>query len=410
MNSEDSPTSGLLSFQCEHCQTALSVPWTLAGVSGPCPNCGRPITAPIETNPVLEATVAAEDFKLSFHPRIQSQSPRGKSRSYASLIRLALVVALLGGLIVAWNQWSGLRKSRERLVLTGITPKLKVDETLKQKLIPLADGLQFPTDGAPARTRILDGYRTLFVDMLATRIVEVESTTPVFPPVQEMARLLRSGDGETALVYFTSQKQLFETEIRQRKASGARFRDVLRGLLLAAHLHAMANHKAEAQVLFREAVQPGENWVEAFMDFSAFLSFHCQVSRLKQDFKLALEDAAEAVEIATRFASVTADQNAVFLIDDLVRHGTIMMEADQNKIDAAIESLARALRHAQQRVYHDPVAKRNAELELSVLNKVEKLVNFRGRAEDQPLLSSYRQRMDRLKNLLTRQDMPSFAE
>ena len=38
--------NGVIQFTCEHCGISLTVDDSLAGVSGPCPSCGKPTKAP----------------------------------------------------------------------------------------------------------------------------------------------------------------------------------------------------------------------------------------------------------------------------------------------------------------------------------------------------------------------------
>lgn len=42
-----SPSADLLTFVCAYCDTCLTIPGEQAGVSGPCPQCGEPITSPV---------------------------------------------------------------------------------------------------------------------------------------------------------------------------------------------------------------------------------------------------------------------------------------------------------------------------------------------------------------------------
>lgn len=49
-----------LSFSCPHCQTRLTVPARLAGVTGPCPSCREPITAPDAAAPLPAPVVPVE--------------------------------------------------------------------------------------------------------------------------------------------------------------------------------------------------------------------------------------------------------------------------------------------------------------------------------------------------------------
>ncbi|MGJ8697152.1 MAG: hypothetical protein ACSHYF_12610 [Verrucomicrobiaceae bacterium] len=41
----------VIHFVCQHCQTSLTVGASLAGITGPCPSCGRDISAPVPTAP-----------------------------------------------------------------------------------------------------------------------------------------------------------------------------------------------------------------------------------------------------------------------------------------------------------------------------------------------------------------------
>ena len=38
--------NGVIQFTCEHCEISLTVDESLAGVSGPCPSCGKPTKSP----------------------------------------------------------------------------------------------------------------------------------------------------------------------------------------------------------------------------------------------------------------------------------------------------------------------------------------------------------------------------
>lgn len=62
MTSAQPNSSGLMVpqilFQCYHCRVVLKVPISLAGQSGPCPQCGQPLQTPLlATSFVAEAVV-----------------------------------------------------------------------------------------------------------------------------------------------------------------------------------------------------------------------------------------------------------------------------------------------------------------------------------------------------------------
>lgn len=46
---------GVIQFSCEHCRISLTVDDSLAGVSGPCPSCGKPTVAPDQNARVEQA-------------------------------------------------------------------------------------------------------------------------------------------------------------------------------------------------------------------------------------------------------------------------------------------------------------------------------------------------------------------
>ena len=46
MELDDKDTEELIRFSCSHCQAPLTVEAELAGITGPCPSCGQPMTAP----------------------------------------------------------------------------------------------------------------------------------------------------------------------------------------------------------------------------------------------------------------------------------------------------------------------------------------------------------------------------
>lgn len=98
------PGDHLLTFACVACQSALTVPASLSGVTGPCPICGQSITAPPAAPPVGD---------LPCGPRVPSGSslrrvdgPPEKS-TWFTKVGVALFVALLaspflilGGMVI----------------------------------------------------------------------------------------------------------------------------------------------------------------------------------------------------------------------------------------------------------------------------------------------------------------------
>jgi uncharacterized protein involved in high-affinity Fe2+ transport len=82
----------LINFECDHCATNLTVPQSMAGVSGPCPSCANAVTAPspsaVSPLAIVPATAVA--------PRL------GKVQCRRSLAYAGLCAAVAG---VAWSAW-----------------------------------------------------------------------------------------------------------------------------------------------------------------------------------------------------------------------------------------------------------------------------------------------------------------
>ncbi len=79
----------LINFACDHCATNLTVPQSMAGLTGPCPSCFHPATAPSQSLVTLASAVPA--------------APRwGKVQCRRSLAYAGLCAAVAG---VAWSAW-----------------------------------------------------------------------------------------------------------------------------------------------------------------------------------------------------------------------------------------------------------------------------------------------------------------
>lgn len=89
MASED---KGVIQFTCEHCKVSLTVEGSLAGVTGPCPSCGKSTKAPERSVRVVSREVqrearsrrgtvrVPENPPVARHPGIQSFRPEKASR------------------------------------------------------------------------------------------------------------------------------------------------------------------------------------------------------------------------------------------------------------------------------------------------------------------------------------------
>ena len=81
----NSPTP-LIRFTCSCCQTSLTVPQSMAGVTGPCPTCQAPITAPLPPT--------APEVPVATTPVDENPARRGHGRLVGSLAAVAIVAAV----------------------------------------------------------------------------------------------------------------------------------------------------------------------------------------------------------------------------------------------------------------------------------------------------------------------------
>lgn len=114
----------LINFNCNCCHTLLTVPQSMAGVSGPCPKCGETVTAPFGLNaPMiydlpsqLQHPVVAPPVTISKElpvapvldvmqpaPLVASAKPSG-SRKW---LFVGLGLAILGGGVAVWQSQTG---------------------------------------------------------------------------------------------------------------------------------------------------------------------------------------------------------------------------------------------------------------------------------------------------------------
>ena len=68
----------VIHFSCQHCHAQLTVPATMAGVSGPCPSCANTLTAP-----VVEATGFNQTHLEALSPTVVEPSPLAVDRPKA---------------------------------------------------------------------------------------------------------------------------------------------------------------------------------------------------------------------------------------------------------------------------------------------------------------------------------------
>ena len=132
--------SELMSFSCASCGITLTVPRSMAGVSGPCPSCARVITAPARSashsdagGPTLNASAAP-----SIPPRPPVAGPPEKPSFFSRvgvwliLILIASPLLLFGGMLVDLkgmfdqqqvdnesSEEMGLIKAIDQIVYTG---------------------------------------------------------------------------------------------------------------------------------------------------------------------------------------------------------------------------------------------------------------------------------------------------
>jgi len=89
--------SEVIHFMCGECQTSLTVDQSFAGVTGPCPSCGRDVTAPHLGNPrsvapqgiVLRPRAIKKRSGATGDGAVVAQSS-GQSRSSSSLGQMAV--------------------------------------------------------------------------------------------------------------------------------------------------------------------------------------------------------------------------------------------------------------------------------------------------------------------------------
>ncbi len=105
----------VINFSCQHCHAELGVPATMAGVSGPCPSCGNPITAPqaesrhlalvVLPPPITEPAPLALDRVIAENPQEAGDKSAGEASGLRGIhvglfekrgfrpVRMALAVA-----------------------------------------------------------------------------------------------------------------------------------------------------------------------------------------------------------------------------------------------------------------------------------------------------------------------------
>ena len=77
-------------FQCHHCHTALQVPLSFAGQSGPCPQCGQHLQTPLPASPTKPTPPVEEKQPVRRHANpamtyaTDAPSLLGRSMSAAS--------------------------------------------------------------------------------------------------------------------------------------------------------------------------------------------------------------------------------------------------------------------------------------------------------------------------------------
>ncbi len=107
----DQPTN-LLHFDCGHCATVLTVPQSMAGVTGPCPSCSNPVTAP-SAQPVSPSSAPA--LVTAPEAAASTSTVRARVRSRRPLAYAGLCAAVAG---VAWSAWHFRAQQGSDLALT----------------------------------------------------------------------------------------------------------------------------------------------------------------------------------------------------------------------------------------------------------------------------------------------------
>jgi hypothetical protein len=165
-----------IGFSCAQCGTSLLVPASMAGVEGPCPNCGQTIRAPrlglIEVAKVVEpAAVRLEVERPADAPKqtpmpalvplaettmVESSLQRSaqRSRLLGMTLLAVLGLALVIGAIAILQSWRAEEKlKQEKIAQAALSPETKQEPS---KGIP-------PSEPAPAEAATVDAKQDLRV-------------------------------------------------------------------------------------------------------------------------------------------------------------------------------------------------------------------------------------------------------
>jgi transcription elongation factor Elf1 len=74
-------------FNCEHCNAALVVNRSAAGISLPCSSCGKPTPVPKPSEPAPDAVAQAEDLQLKLK---ENESQRTEVTGYINQLSIQL--------------------------------------------------------------------------------------------------------------------------------------------------------------------------------------------------------------------------------------------------------------------------------------------------------------------------------
>ena len=122
---QETESDQVIHFVCDHCAISLTVDSSLGGVTGPCPSCGKSITAPVLEVPdnfLKESFGDRSDHKESVHgasnrgrdrqgnrtkARIENDYTKvDRKRSNVSIIAKMLILGILVlGVVLVWLTW-----------------------------------------------------------------------------------------------------------------------------------------------------------------------------------------------------------------------------------------------------------------------------------------------------------------
>lgn len=123
MKEQASVSKDKIHFNCQHCGISLTVDGSLAGVTGPCPSCGRDITAPmpgvaakVEVRPrdlerrsdlTMEGGRGVRDGRgrrRSVNPEIGTSQDYRERAEVATVVKMlvASLVVLVVAILIAW--------------------------------------------------------------------------------------------------------------------------------------------------------------------------------------------------------------------------------------------------------------------------------------------------------------------